>query len=185
MKNVLFLLLIFLVGNQSFANVQKDSIPEPEYMNQVYQYDKINKKLVSLEKANAEMKTKIKLMGGGAMVYSIEGAKSEARINGEKINSENSSFMITVAGGTMISDPSTTLKLYKLDSKKSNREVPMGQYGASGKGNSQVDLNFRKLKDGVYEIIVSGKLEKGEYGFLNMNAMGQTGKIPMFTFGLD
>jgi hypothetical protein len=186
MKNILFLMLIFLFSNrQSFAQGQKDSIPEPEFMNQVYQYDKINKKLVELEKVNAEMKSKIKLMGGGSVVYSIDGSRSEARINSEKINSENSSFMITIAGGTMMSDPSMTLKLYKLDNKKSKREVPMGQYGASGKGNNQVDLKFKKLKDGIYEIVVSGRLEKGEYGFINMNAMGQTGNIPMFTFGLD
>jgi len=186
MKNILFLIIIFLVSNrQSFAFGQKDSIPEPEFMNQVYQYDKINKKLVNLEKVNAEMKSKIKLMGGGTVVYSIDGSRSEARINSEKINSENSSFMITIAGGTMMSDPSMTLKLYKLESKKSKREVPMGQYGAQGKGNSQVDLNFKKLKEGVYEIVVSGRLEKGEYGFINMNTMGQTGKIPMFTFGID
>jgi hypothetical protein len=186
MKNILFLILIFLVGSwQSFAQGQKDSIPEPEFMNQVYQYDKINKRLIELEKVNAEMKSKIKVMGGGTVVYQIEGGRSSVRINSEKINSELSSFVITITSGTMMSDPSMTLKLYKLESKKSKREAPIGQYGGSSKSNSQVDLKFKKLKDGVFEIVVSGKLEKGEYGFMNMNAMGQTGNIPLYTFGLD
>ena len=191
MKNIVFLILICLTcRQQSFANGQKDSIPEPEFMNQVYQYDKINKKLVELEKVNAEMKSKIKLMGGGAVVYSMEGSKSDTRINSEKINSENSSFMITIAGGTMMSDPSMTLSLYRLDSKKGKREAPMSQYGGMGnrnqeKGGSLIDIKFKKLKDGLYEIVISSRLEKGEYGFINMNGMNQTGKLKVYAFGID
>jgi len=184
MKKNLFLILICFSSQQLFAHEQKDSIPEPEFMNQVYQYDKINKKLVELERTNAEMKSKIKIMGGGSVVYSLDGSKSEARINSEKINSENSSFMIAFAAGTMMSDPTMTLKLYRLDSKKGKREAPVGHYGSTGK-DEQVDLKFKKIRDGVYEVVVSGRLDKGEYGFINMTAMGQGGKLAVYAFGID
>ena len=189
MKSILSLLLLCLISSQqSFAREQKDSLPEPEFMNQVYQYDKVNKKLVELESVKAEMKSKIKIMGGGSVVYSMEGSKSEARINSEKINSENSSFMIAMNGGTMMSDPSMTMSLYKLDSKKGKREAPMSQSGGMGnreKDEYLVDIKFKKLKEGVYEIVIKGKLEKGEYGFINRMGMNPSGKLTVCAFGID
>src|SRR5215208_4917457 len=82
MKNILIPVIICLCGLlPSIVNAQKDSLPDPEFLNQIYQYDKVNKKLVELEKNNVEMKAKMKVIGGGMPVYSIGGSKSDARIN--------------------------------------------------------------------------------------------------------
>jgi len=192
MKNILLVILICVAASQqSFANEYKDSIPEPEFVNQVYQYDKINKKLVELETVKAEMKSKMKIIGGGSVVYSMEGSKSDIRINSEKINSELSSFMITITGTTMMSDPSMTLALYKLNSKKGKREAPLSQGGGFGNRNHDkdeitVDIKFKKLKEAMYEIVISGRLEKGEYGFINRSGgFNPSGKMTVFAFGID
>lgn len=166
-----------------FAREFIDTIPEPEFINFIYQFDKSNNKLVDLEKANVEMKMKMKVMGGGGQSYSIDGGKSPVRLNGTA-----KSFMITISGGPMASDPSSSMTLYKLESKKSSREAPMSSYAGMNMGkksNSVIELRFKKIKEGTFEIVVPGNLEKGEYGFVNMNGMNSSGKMTVFAFGVD
>ncbi len=161
-----------------FASNSTDSIPEPEYINQVYHYDKNQQKLFELEKSTAEMKAKIKLVGGGMPAYTFEGAQSSTRIPNGTL-----SFMVSVGNNMMMSDPSSTITLYKLDAKKNKREAPMSNYGMGGSDNT-IDLKFKKTKSGAYEIVVAEKLEKGEYAFINM-AQSQGGKMTAYTFGVD
>ena len=177
------LLCGFIMVNTMFGSESIDTIPEPEFINFIYQFDKTNNKLVDLEKTSAEMKMKMKVMGGGNQSYSIDGGKSPVRLN-----ESAKSFMITISGGAMTTDPSYSLSLYKLETKKSSREAPMPGYGGANSGqksNKTVELRFKKIKEGTYEIIVADKLEKGEYGFVNMGSMNSSGKISLFAFGID
>ncbi|MGZ5190843.1 MAG: hypothetical protein ACXWCZ_07455 [Flavisolibacter sp.] len=183
MKKIIILLGSIVLINPLFANESRDTIPEPEFINFIYQFDKTNNKLVDLEKANIEMKMKTKVMGGGSPSYSIDGSKSTVRLN-----ESAKSFMITISGGPMTTDPSNSMTLYKLESKKSSREAPMTSYGGmtSGKkSNNALELRFKKVREGTYEIVVAGNLEKGEYGFVNMNGMNSSGKMSVFAFGID
>jgi len=183
MKKTIILLGCLILVNTLFANQSVDTIPEPEFINFIYQFDKSNNKLVDLEKANVEMKMKMKVIGGGSQSYAIDGSKSPVRLN-----ESARSFMITISGGAMTSDPSYSLSLYKLESKKSSREAPIAGYGGmntSQKSKQMVELRFKKIKEGTYEIIVANKLEKGEYGFINMSNMNSSGKITLFAFGID
>jgi hypothetical protein len=183
MKRIMLLIGCFILGKTVLASETFDTIPEPEFINFVYHFDKTNNTLVDLEKANVEMKMKVKVIGGGSQTYTINGGKSPVRLNGP-----SKSFMITISGGPMTTDPTNTLLLYKLASKKSSREAPVTGYGGMSTGpksNNAVELRFKKIKEGTFEIVVAGELGKGEYGFVNMNAMNPGGKMTVFAFGID
>lgn len=183
MKKIVLLIFGCLIATLGFTQTV-NSIPEPEFVNEVYYYDKVNTKLLPLEKAKAEMKTKMKLTGGGSAAYAIDGEKSFIRLG-----HEGSSFMITVtSGGAM--DPSMTINLYRFESKKGRREATMSQYGGMGSGGQRsggntVEIKFKKVKEGTYEIVLTGNLEKGEYGFINMYSMNPTGGVTTYAFGVD
>ena len=159
-----------------------DTIPEPEFMNEVYYHDKINAKLIPLEKMSVEMKSKMKLIGGGSSVYSMDGARSATRIQGEA-----ASFLISISSGSAM-DPSMTISLYRFESKKGRREAMLNLYGAMGsgkQGGSAVEVKFKKVKEGTFEIVVTGTLEKGEYGFVNAYSMKPGAGMTTYAFGVD
>ena len=183
MKKTILLLSSMILIKTMFAIGSVDTIPEPEFINFIYQFDKTNNKLVDLEKANVEMKMKMKVVGGSSPSYAIDGSKSPVRLN-----ETAKSFMITISGGPMTADPSSSMSLYKLETKKSSREAPMTSYGGmitGKKTNNALELRFKKIREGTYEIVVAGNLEKGEYGFVNMNGMNSSGKMTVFAFGVD
>ena len=64
MRNII--LTVFLSTGTLLLNAQStnDSIPEPEYMNQVFAVGK-DHKLINLEKKDAEIVTKTKVEGSG------------------------------------------------------------------------------------------------------------------------
>jgi hypothetical protein len=166
----------------------KDSIPDPEFINQVYHYNKQEKKLSPLEKTESEMKSKVKVMGVGGMkqLYTIDGSRSDIRLSADDVY-----FVISMGGGMMM-DPSSMINLHKFESKKKSREATIADVGYMG-GNKQKDdgsisLNFKKLRDGVFAIIPSKKLEKGEYAFINkmdMSGGGMSMKMGAFAFAID
>src|SRR4030095_6185584 len=90
MKKIILSVLSCLIGIVLFAKTV-DTIPIPEFVNEVYYYDKANTVLIPLEKASAEMKAKMKLIGGGSAAYAISGDKSATRIN-----PVGASFVITM-----------------------------------------------------------------------------------------
>jgi hypothetical protein len=178
MKKILLSVLTSFISCMLFAKTV-DTIPEPEFMNEIYYYDKATVKLTPLEKAKAEMKTKMKIMGGST-AYAINGEKSPTRIT-----PAGGSFIIALSGGSMM-DPAMTIGLYRLDSRKGRREAPMGQYGGSQRtGGSTLEIKFKRVKDNTYEIIVPEILGKGEYGFINMHSMSAAGGMTTYAFGVD
>lgn len=181
MKKVILSVFSCLIGTMLFAKTA-DTIPIPEFVNEVYYYDKANTILVPLEKTSAEMKAKMKLIGGGSAAYAIGGDKSATRIN-----PEGASFVITMSA-TSMTDPALTISLYRFESKKGRREATMSQYSAMGggqKGGNAVEIKFKRVKEGTFEIIIIGNLVKGEYGFLNSYSMNASGGMTTFAFGVD
>jgi hypothetical protein len=176
MKKVMFSILGCLFGAIAFAKTV-DSIPEPEFANEVYYYDKSSIKLIPLEKAFAEIKSKMRIIGGGSSAYTIGGEKSATRIN-----QQGASFVITISNSAMM-DPSITLSLYRFESRKGRREAAMNVYGSSGSDNA-VEIKFKRVKEGTFEIIVTGSLTKGEYGFISSHSM-KPGGMTTFAFGVD
>ncbi len=181
MKKIMLSIFCCLIGTVLFAKTM-DTIPVPEFVNEVYYYDKASTILVPLEKTSAEMKSKMKLIGGGSVAYVIDGDKSANRIS-----PEGASFVITMSGGSTM-DPAMTISLYRFDSRKGRREASMGQYSGMGggqKGGSTVEIKFKKVKEGTFEIIIIGDLGKGEYGFLNSYSMNSGRGMTTFAFGID
>ena len=181
MRKIMISIVSFLIFNHAIAKTI-DTIPEPEFVNEIYFFDRTNNNLIPLEKAKAEMKAKIKIMGGGSPALAIGGVRS-----GTRIIPGDASFIISVSASSMM-DPAMSISLYRFESRKGKREATMTQYGGSGgqqnDGNT-VQIKFKKVKDGTFEIIVVGKLEKGEYGFINLHSMGAGGGMATYAFGVD
>ena len=182
MRKVMLSILGCLIGAMVFAKTV-DSIPEPEFTNEVYYYDKANIKLIPLEKTSAEIKSKMRIIGGGSTAYAIGGERSAMRIT-----QQGASFLITIANAGMM-DPSVTLSLYRFESRKGRREAAMNVYGGSGSGQNNngnaVEIRFKRVKEGTFEIIVTGSLEKGEYGFVSTYSMKAGGGMTTYAFGVD
>ena len=47
-----------------------------------------------------------------------------------------------------------------------------------------LNWNLRNWKK-VYQVVVPKKLEKGEYGFVNLSMMNPGGKVVVYAFGVD
>ena len=181
MRKIMLSIICCMFGSIVLANV-RDTLPEPEFVNEVYYYDKANTKLIPLEKAKAEMKAKMKIMGGGSPAYAIGGVRS-----GTRINQGGASFIISVSASSMM-DPAMTISLYRFEPRKGRREATMSQYSGSGgqqNGGNTVEIKFKKVKEGTFEIIVVGNLEQGEYGFINLHSMGAAGGMTAYAFGVD
>jgi hypothetical protein len=173
------------------AQVAADSIPEPEFINQVFVLGK-DYKLRDLEKKDAEVvnKSKVAGMGGGKQVYQLEGGKSAVILP-----ADNKMFVIgTSGGGGFGMDPSSQFSLYKFESKKNKRESTVMEYGGMmNKGKTkdnpnEIRLNFKKLKEGVFGMIPEKPLEKGEYAFINKMSMqggGISMKMDAFAFSIE
>src|SRR5579872_7392458 len=117
-----FLLLLFMVSAlPGIPKAQTPSSapgPNPEFMNIIYFWP--GDTLRSLEKTTGEMK--MKMMGafggrGGSASLVIDGPHSPARLKaGGDIR-----FAIKMSSMT---DPSSLIKLYRLDAQKKTREAP-------------------------------------------------------------
>jgi hypothetical protein len=180
MKKNLLSVIAYMIVITGFAQTN-DSIPNPEFTNEVYYYDKTNTKLIPLEKTNAEYKARMKIIGGGSAAYAIGGERSATRLQ----QSEHS-FVITIPGGSMM-DPAMMITLYRFEPRKGQREATMSQYASNGKrsGGSAVEIKFKRIKEGTYEIILTSELAKGEYGFINAHSMNHSGGMTTYAFGID
>lgn len=181
------LLCLFLSATILVSKAQDDaSIPEPEFINQIFLLDK-DRKLMSLEKTEAEIKTKSKIGGFGGMKqsYIMNGAKSTVSLPATDLM-----FVFSNGGASFAADPSSQYQLLKFETKKNNREA-LSPYGTGGKKSTteqnEISLNFKKLKDGVFGIVPAKPLDKGEYAFINKLSMqgGMSMKMEAYAFSVQ
>ncbi len=168
----------------------------PEFMNHVY-YNDAGNKLIVLEKAEAEMKTKTKLggFGGSNTSYIMTGDRSPMRIPQNK----KTEFTIKTAGGSLMAgmgmNPADMLHLYKFETKGGNRLSVLQEMGFMGKGGKEnykgIKFNVKEISAGTYVLVPEKTLEPGEYGFLNtMDSRGSESdyrkiKYAVFAFAVD
>ena len=149
-KNLLFFVLILLV-NLSYSQ----EVPKPEFTDIPYFWNKGSNELLMLFKETADIKAGMK------MSYKYSGAESKTKISTSKI-----SLIIDSSNPALL----TAMKIYKLTTKKKSREVVIVSTGF-GKTNMRdenvIDFNSKNLDGSVYELIISSKLEKGEYTLTN------------------
>jgi hypothetical protein len=139
-------------------------IPDPEFSLRPY-YLKANS-LENLERVDAVVQTKVKAMGyGGAdSYYNAIGVQSSVKFT----QAESPRFFIKIDDPT---DPMDLVVITKGDVKKNERRFKIlsvnGPFGtrSSGTGN-QVKFICKKVREGLYEIVLDGTLTSGEYAFM-------------------
>jgi hypothetical protein len=179
---------IFLLGVLTMAGAvlvaQDASVPDPEFINQVYFLDK-DHKLQDLEKTQAELKTKSGI-AGGKQLYIINGAKSSVTVP-----AADATFVVSNGASGFSADPSQQFELLRFDVKKNNREGLSVKYGGIGKpkmdeGQNHVKINYKKLKEGVFGIVPEQPLAAGEYAFINKLSMqGTSMKMDAYAFSVQ
>ncbi|HEX8314982.1 MAG TPA: hypothetical protein VF609_08315 [Flavisolibacter sp.] len=166
--------------------IKSTQIPDLEFINVPHYYIKEKKALSVLERSTVSVKAKVnflKAMIPGSstpIVFKMDSAKSPVRLPEQ----ESVSFMINTGNNVP-----EIFGLYKMKSEKKKREATWFNVSAF-ENNSDKDViafNYKKVKDGVYEVIPVSKLEKGEYCFVNKASYGTYGgaKADVFAFGVE
>lgn len=184
------LLKLFLI--LQFNVVIGQTVIDPEFAGRPYIMNK-DSSLSSLERVDAKLDSKTKGMGYGGLeiYYSVFSSKSETRF---KVN-EIPKIVIKIEAGK---DPSEEITLVVAEVKKEKRRFIQSDEAMGGRAKniaqSFIKLEFKKIKNGIYEIIVPQNLAIGEYGFLPyykgpsgvdliISGSGQSAKISCF--GID
>lgn len=144
------------------------TVPTPDFVNQVFLWSR-NGELQSLEKVEGKLTTS----GGGFVVasatssYTLPGPKSATRLTNDELR-----FIVKVIPGT---DPSESIKFLKLDVRgRRNPSRFADQFKTTAAmyhsetgevTNQYIEVNFKKLTDDVFEIVVPN-LSSGEYAFM-------------------
>ncbi|MBP7809006.1 MAG: UvrB/UvrC motif-containing protein [Bacteroidia bacterium] len=160
------------------VNTSGSSVPAIEFVHQVYYWDKGNNSIKALEYDTPEMKTATSGGFGYAKATSfwvIQGPTSDVVLS----SSKNNSFLVRIGEG---SNPVDLFRLVRFEIKgKNNPGRHMAGFtstsaafaggSTSERHDNDVPINFNKVKDGYYEIVVSGSMVPGEYTFYGLGKM--------------
>jgi hypothetical protein len=191
--------------------------PEPEFSNEVYWLKKDNGfKITRLEKGSSKLESKVKFggMGGSESSYTLDGEKSNVRIE----NNKNLSFVFSngtassksssaadsmmAANGIDVSamsnmmgsmnDPSKNIVLYKVEQSRGKRKIllqknpGMSPFGSKKqKTGDKFTFSVKKIREGYWELVVDKSLSNGEYAFAMMGSSNSDGSIVMFAFAVE
>lgn len=163
MKKLIFTFVIFIVTLGTTLKAQKAQTPEFAFRPYILE---ANNNLKSLENADGKLETKFLGMGygGSEMYYSAKLPKSTIRIS----KSSLPKIIVKITGGV---DPLQFIKLSKAEIKKGNRKFMQNKvyFGGANKDLSDtfIKLEFKKIRNEIYEIILPSTIEIGEYGFIS------------------
>ncbi|UII28328.1 hypothetical protein LVD15_07835 [Fulvivirga maritima] len=150
MKRVLSSMVLSLLVSLSFAQ----NIPQPEFSEVPYYWNKSNSQLTMLAKETADIKF------GMCSGLIFEGHASKTQISADNIS------LLFQSKHPLIS----TMKVYKLKQKKKRRKTTVANLrfgGLNVHDENLVDFNIKNLDGDVYEIVFSQPLAKGEYAITN------------------
>jgi len=153
------------------------SIAGLDLVNHVYCYNKTTQAVKPLEKAVAGLRTKQGFFSG-AVVLQVDGAKSSLRMSSD----EAASFVINTSGAA-----APEVVLYHLKSVKEHREaqsMKANSFSGMKTGEDVISVDIIKLKEGIYQLAPSRKLDKGEYFFTGKAAAGSN-SMDAYAFGVD
>ncbi|MCB0185004.1 MAG: hypothetical protein KDB87_05215 [Flavobacteriales bacterium] len=129
--------------------------PSVDFINQPIAWDKTNNATILLEQC--------KIPSG--MHWNVCDSPT-SRISLSNIH--DLSFLLSSTSGEYM----TYLKLYRLNVTKKKRYATSKMVASD-----QVQLNIKKLSDDVYELVPLLFLEKGEYAFIDINAISYSFRI--------
>ena len=161
----LFLISFFLLVCSTNVVAQNESnLPTPEFEMQPYWYDETAKSLRSFEKVPFQSQTRAKGLYGAEGLAFIEGRESPLQFK----DFGKLTILIKMEKGK---DPSDVLQLCEFTTSKKRELVTSSRSGWDG-GVTQRSaginiLEFKKVREGVYQIILIKKLQQGEYAFEN------------------
>lgn len=160
----------------------RDVPPQLETINYIHFYDKAAHAAKPLERQVASYKMKKKALGfaGVQYVYEISGNKSSIRLTSD------ASFIVNIG-----SAQPDAFVLFKVEPKDNSRQAVASDFsrigGAQG-SKGVVGISIKQVKPGIYELMPSSKLEKGEYLFAPKsggNLMSTTTSVDVYAFGID
>jgi hypothetical protein len=168
-------------------SVSAQNTPVPDVLNEINHYETKANTLQKLERKPVKIAVKTKALGfgGGDMVFEMEGDRSPVRI----AQSDTIRFVVSLADAS--GDPSRAFNLYKASVKKKKRtgkySHSSGYFGKKSGTGDVIIYTVRKIKDGAFEIILTSKLEAGEYLFVNVSSLPAYGGngADAFAFGVD
>ena len=183
MKNIIFISAILISGFVSTSIAQ--SVPDPEFSSQLYILE-VDNTLKNLERADAQMDIKIKGMGygGSEIYYTAFTPKSDVRLSKNALPK----LIIKVEGNI---DPSELISLSKAEVKKDRRRFLQFSMALGGKARdvsrSYVKLEFKKNREGIFEVILPSDIQPGEYAFMPINSSltSNKTKFKISCFGID
>jgi hypothetical protein len=220
MKKYLFFPASTILASLSlWAQPDNSKYPEPEFNNEVYFLKKDSVKTVRrLEKGSSKMDTKTKLggMAGAESGYTLKGERSTVRLRsgndlsfifstgasvGASSTAQRDSIMLAngmdpaaTQGMGSMTDPATSITLYKTESGKGVRKILMMKSPGMSpfaskkmKSSDKHTFSVRKIRVGYWELVIDKPLGKGEYAFsmMSMGAANMDGGTLLFAFAID
>ncbi|MCB9257417.1 MAG: hypothetical protein H6579_09825 [Chitinophagales bacterium] len=163
-------LLILFILTFTFC-VYSQKIPEPDFSSRPY-YLQEDGNLKSLERTSATTDVKVKGIYRGAEVYfSAFSAKSKIQFHVNEIP------RIFIKLDQNI-DPYEIVSLVKAEVQKDRRRFLQRDQALGGKvrdvSDVLIELEFKKIREGLWEIFLPNNLGNGEYGFMPMNNLTET-----------
>ncbi|MGB4776086.1 MAG: hypothetical protein WBP45_12985 [Daejeonella sp.] len=184
MKQLILLLISTTLSSLSLAQ----NSPDPEFPGRPYILLQ-NNILESIERSDGNIDVKMPGIGysGSETYYSAYNPKSSTRLSKNLIPK----FIIKLDGAN--TDPKDVLLLSKGISKKDRRQFLRFKMTMGGKSidvsSSFVKLEFKKVKDGIYEILLPESIEIGEYAFMQIISSNDfaaySTTIKLSCFGID
>ena len=183
------LILIMTILVTSVITSFSQSFPDPEFSSKPYILLEDNT-LKNFERADAQMDFKIKAMGyGGSEIYiTAFSPTSDVRF------SKNVMPKIIVKIAFNV-DPADLISLTLGEVKKDRRRFLQSSIALGGKARdvswNNVPLDFKKIREGIYEIVLPSNIQAGEYAFRPINdgsgnPIGSyTTKVKISCFGID
>ncbi|WP_221392636.1 hypothetical protein [Dyadobacter sp. NIV53] len=154
--------------------------PKIDLINHPYTFNSATNVANPLEKNVAEVRTKTKAFGYGGVThqYEVSNVKSATRQN-----SADSVYFLINTGGVAIPE----FVLYQTKIEKDKRVAATftaKPIGGAKSGNNTISYNTLPAGNGLFKLVPSQKLEKGEYFFAG-KPVGSANSLDVYSFGID
>jgi hypothetical protein len=182
-KLTYLMLLLAIIMLKSTLKAQ--TIPVPDFTGKLY-YLVQDSVLKSTEVADAQVEVKLKKMGyaGSDVGFKVFTPKSEVRF----LNTSLPRLIVRVDGNV---DPMELYSLSKAKPDNNARFFLQTSRNVTGQtldvSSNFVKIEFKKVRDGVFEVVFPPNLQPGEYGFvkIDMGNLIAANKVKIYCFGID
>jgi hypothetical protein len=182
MKQIIFTIAVLISG--FISNLMAQSYPDPDFPLRPYILEADNS-LKSLERTDAQIElnlAKSVSLGGTEMYYTTFKTESDVRLS----RSSLPKLIIKVEANM---DPSELISISKGVVKRDRRRFLQSSSSLMGKArdvsDSYVKAEFKKVRDGIFEMTLPSDIQPGEYAILPSNGGFGMPKVKISCFGID